>query len=112
MDLLAQLTAEHGKNPYDFFWVLQHDGDNPHLDFVKQHEIWRATLADEEWFSPFAARATLTLISDNGDLVYDLAGETLVCNPRSGDHEIFPLPITEFLHQLHSLESKVLPHDL
>lgn len=112
MDRLAQLAAEHGKNPLNFFWVLECEGSNPHLSFTKQSEVYGAILAEEDWFTPYAGRAAITLISDNGDIVYDLDGETLLWNPRYALHEIHPYSVSDFLRRAPLLESEILPDDL
>jgi hypothetical protein len=112
MDHLTQLAAEHGKNPLDFFWVLERDGSNPHLSFAKQRDVYGAVLAGEGWFAPYAGRAVITLISDNGDIVYDLEGETLLWNPRYARHEIYPYSVSDFLRRAPFLASEILPDDL
>jgi hypothetical protein len=109
MDHLTKLAAEHGKSPLG--WVLERDGSNPHLSFAKQSDVYGAVLAGEGWFAPYAGRAVITLIS-NGDIVYDLEGETLLWNPRYARHEIYTYSVSDFLRRAPFLASEILPDDL
>ena len=112
MTLCQYITTGHGENPMQFFWVLRDDESNEHLSYIRQNRIWRDTLKEEEWFKPFADRANLIMISDNGDLVFDVAGDTLLANSRSGNFETYPISVDEFLTCARNLDSRILPPDL
>jgi len=106
------LATGYGENPMGFFWILRDDDSNPHLSHERQNRIWKESLRDEDWFLPFADRAELLMITDNGDLVFDIDHSTMLANPRSGTYEIYPFSADEFLKRARGLGSKILPSDL
>ena len=112
MNLCEKLLHTYGENPYRFFWVLRNDSSNPHLCYKKQNKKWSDTLWNEVWFAPFRNIAALCLISDNGDLVFDLDGRTLLANPRGGGVEVFDETVDSFIGRARSLSSQILPDDL
>lgn len=113
MTLSEFLITEYGENPMGFFWILSDTNDNPHLSHDRQNKIWKESLIDEDWFVPFSGRADLIMITDNGDLVFDIDScSTLLANPRSGTHEFYQFSVDEFLKMARGLNSSILPSDL
>ena len=92
--------------------MLSAGNQNEHLNLDKQNALWKKTLKECPWFAPFAQQAQLLVISDNGDLLFEVPSGSLLCSPRDNEFETYDIGPVDLVKRARNIGSKLLPDDL